>query len=160
MDLHPHVAPLAALLGTWRGTGRGSYPTISSFTYTDEWTFSHLGKPFIAFVQRTWSPEGKPMHTESGYLRCVGDDAVEIVAALPTGQVELGGGRAEVSGGVLVVRTDATVSATPTAKRVDSIVRSFRVDGDALTIEMAMAAVGQELGHHLGSELTRGRMPA
>lgn len=160
MDLHPNVAPLATLLGTWRGSAQGSYPTIAPFDYTDEWTFSHTGKPFIAFVQRTWSPAGQPMHTESGYLRCPGGDAVEIVAALPTGQVESGVGRADVTDGGVEVTTDATVTSTPTGKRVDRIVRRFHVDGDALTIEMSMAAVGQELGHHLGSRLTRARMPA
>ncbi len=159
MDLHPHVAPLAALLGTWRGTGRGSYPTITSFDYTEEWTFTHTGKPFIAFVQRTRSPEGRPMHTESGYLRCVGEGAVEIVAALPTGHVERGAGRADVGEGVLTVHTDAAVDGTPTAKEVARIVRTFRVEGDTLTIDLAMAAVGQELGHHLGSRLTRETMP-
>ena len=155
MDLHPNVAPLAGLLGTWRGVGRGEYPTITGFDYTDEWVFSHSGKPFIGFVQRTHSPAGQPMHTESGYLRPVGDGSVEIVAALPTGQVELGGGRAASDGDVLTITTDATVTRTPTAKQVDRITRSFTVRGDTLQVELAMAAVGLELTHHLSSRLDR-----
>ena len=158
MDLHPNVVPLEALLGTWRGEGRGEYPTITSFGYADEWVFSHSGQPFLAFVQRTKSPTGQPMHTESGYLRCPAPGVVEIVAALPTGQVELGGGTAEAADGVLTVATDAGVSNTPTAKTVERITRTFRVEGDALTIDLAMAAVGQELGHHLASRLTRDTM--
>lgn len=158
MELHPNVAPLAPLLGTWRGKGQGEYPTITSFEYVDEWTFSHTGKPFVAFVQRTRSASGQPMHTESGYLRCPGDGTVEIVAALPTGQVELGGGTAEVTDGVLTVATEATVANTPSAKHVDLIRRSFRVEGDSLGIELAMAAVGQQVTHHLSSRLTRATM--
>lgn len=155
MDLHPNVAPLEALLGSWRGLGRGEYPTITSFEYADEWVFSHSGKPFIAFVQRTRSPAGQPMHTESGYLRAIGEAAVEIVTAIPTGQVEMGGGRAVSENGILTVTTDASVTRTPTAKQVDRITRSFTVRGDTLEIEMWMAAVGLGLTHHLSSRLER-----
>ena len=38
---HPAVAPLAFLLGKWRGEGEGSFPTISSFRYGEELLFSH-----------------------------------------------------------------------------------------------------------------------
>ena len=158
MDLHPNVATLAPLIGVWRGAGQGEYPTITSFAYTDEWTFSHTGKPFVAFVQRTRSTSGAPMHTESGYLRGTGEGALEIVAALPTGQVEIGAGHAQTRDSVLVISTDAEVHATPSAKRVDRIVRTFRVDGDTLTIELAMSAVNQPVTHHLASQLSRERM--
>ncbi len=158
MDLHPNIAPLAPLLGTWRGRGHGEYPTITSFSYADEWTFSHTGKPFVAFVQRTRSEAGQPMHTEAGYLRCPGDGTVEIVAALPMGQVELGTGSADATDGVLTVATDAGVTATPSAKSVDRIVRTFRVEGDTLDIDLGMAAVGHPVTHHLTSRLTRETM--
>ena len=153
MDLHPNLDALAPLLGTWRGEGHGEYPTISSFDYADEWVFSHTGKPFVAFVQRTRSPAGAPMHTEAGYLRAT--PAVEIVAALPTGQTELGTGTAEVSDGVLLVSTDAEVRCTASAKTVDRIVRRFRLEGDVLDYDMEMAAVGVGLTLHLRSRLTR-----
>ena len=153
MDLHPNLTGLAPLLGTWRGEGHGEYPTISSFEYADEWVFSHTGKPFVAFVQRTRSPAGAPMHTEAGYLRAT--PAVEIVAALPTGQTELGTGTAEVSDGVLLVSTDAEVRCTASAKTVDRIVRRFRLEGDVLDYDMEMAAVGVGLTLHLRSRLTR-----
>jgi hypothetical protein len=38
---HPAVAPLAFLLGKWRGEGEGSFPTISPFRYGEELLFSH-----------------------------------------------------------------------------------------------------------------------
>lgn len=156
MTLAPNLVPLAPLIGTWRGTGRGHYPTISDFAYTDEWQFLDVGKPFLAFVQRTWHPDThQPMHTEAGYLRVPTEGVLEIVAALPTGQTELGTGTLQTADGVLTLSTDAAVACTPSAKRVDRIARVFTVDGDQLLYRMSMAAVGIEGTPHLESVLAR-----
>lgn len=155
MALHPALAHLAGLVGTWRGQGHGEYPTIREFDYTDEWQITDVGKPFLFFVERTWNADGAPMHTETGYLRAPTADTVEIVAALPTGQSEIGMGVCAASDELLAVSTDAEVRNTPTAKRVDRIVRRFDVRGDTLDYEMEMAAVGQGLTLHLRSTLQR-----
>lgn len=155
MALHPALVPLTPLIGTWRGPATGEYPTITTFTYTDEWQFLDVGKPFLAFIERTWNAEGSPMHTETGYLRFPAPDVVEIVAALPTGQAELGVGSYLATPDAVTIVTDAEVRNTPSAKRVDRILRRFTVRGDELSYHLEMAAVGQDLTTHLRAQLTR-----
>ncbi len=157
MDLHPHCEPLAYLLGTWTGAGVGDYPTIDRFAYTEEVTFGHVGKPFLAYNQRTRHADtGQPLHAEAGYLRALGENQVELVIVQPSGIVELHHG--EVRGQTLALELDA-VHVTPTAKSVTDVQREFRVasvdDRLVLSYDMSMAAVGQPMTHHLHAELTQ-----
>jgi hypothetical protein len=151
--LHADLAPLAGLLGSWRGEGAGEYPTIEGFRYGEEVRFWHVGKPFLAYAQRTWSLEdGRPLHAETGYWRAKPDGAVEVVLAHPTGIVEVLEGRLE--GGRIDLRSTA-MAGTSTAKEVTTLRRRFDLDGDRLAYSVAMAAVGQPLQHHLAAELFR-----
>jgi len=157
-ELHPTLTPLAFLLGEWEGPGEGHYPTIEPFTFTEHLTFGHLGKPFLAYLQRTRAADGSPMHTESGYLRVTGPTAegeghvVELVLSMPTGVAEVLVGTVQ---GRVVELASTLVGLTPSAKRVEATERTLRLDGDRLVVDTAMAAVGQPLTHHLHSELRR-----
>jgi hypothetical protein len=149
------------LLGTWRGSGHGEYPTIASFDYSEEITFAHVGKPFISYVQRTaLAATGLPAHAESGYLRAVGDDTYEFVITSPTGLTEIDRAVLTTKPALRLEVTADVVHGTPSAKSVTALVRRIAVDHDELRYDLSMAAVGQPLTHHLRAELRRVVDPA
>ena len=161
--LHPDVAPFAPLLGSWKGKGSGKYPDIEDFEYLEMVTFTQVGKPFIAYTQRTRDAStGAPLHAETGYLRALPGghvydadrlrNATALVIAQPSGIVEVHDvqlGRNEL------LMTSTQVVSTPTAKRVDEVTRHIRIDGDDLIYELHMAAMGHPLQFHLAAQLTR-----
>lgn len=154
MELSQNLQPVAALIGTWDGDGRGSYPTIADFTYREELTFTDIGKPFLQYEQRTWNGEGNLMHVESGYLRITSPTTAELVLAIPTGQSELLEGSLSTDDG-LKLQLEGTIMNTSTAKHVESTRRTYRLDGDTLSTDFHMAAVGVEMTLHLESTLSK-----
>ncbi len=152
--MHPDLAPIAFLLGTWRGDGTGVYPTIADFAYGEEVRFSEVGKPFLAYTQRTWAlDDGRPLHAEMGYWRPQPAGRLEVVLAHPTGVTEI------QEGTVSEDRIDLTatvIGRSASAKEVAALRRTFeRTAPDILRYEVAMAAVGQPLQVHLSAELHR-----
>ena len=156
------LGPLHAFVGTWVGEGEGIYPTIPTFGYREEITFTDGGvKPFLGYVQRTSAlDDGRPLHAESGFLRWA-TRSPEWIIASPTGLTEVLVGTAtvvndgEVDEGLdLHLRTSA-VSLSPTAKLVESVERILRVRGDVLDYELHMAAVGEPHQLHLTATLRR-----
>ncbi|MDT5146360.1 MAG: hypothetical protein QOC58_1005 [Mycobacterium sp.] len=157
VDLHPDLADLAPLLGTWSGRGTGKYPTIEPFDYLEEVVYSHVGKPFLVYGQKTRAvADGKPLHAETGYLRVPRPGQVELVLAHPSGITEIEVGTYSVTGGGLDVEmSTTTIGLTPTAKEVTGLSRSLRLDGDELAYTVRMGAVGQPLQDHLAAVLHR-----
>ena len=142
------------LPGVWRGDGEGHYPTITTFGFREELTFTRLGdKPVIAYAQRTWHhDDGRPLHVECGYLRC-DRERVELVLAQPTGFAEIHHGRA--ADGVIEFGLTAfarSMSALP----VQTLRRRSQLDGDdRLVCDLWMSYRGVVDGHHLRSVLLR-----
>lgn len=156
MELHPALEPLAPLLGTWSGRGRGDYPTISPFEYLEEVVFGHTGKPFLTYNQRTRSPDGAPMHAETGYLRVPAPGRAELVLAHPTGVTEVEEGAFSIAVGAMVIELASTsIGRTASAKDVAALGRSITVAGGELHYTVQMCAVGQPLQHHLSATLFR-----
>jgi nitrobindin-like protein len=151
--VHPDIAPLAFLLGTWTGEGKGDYPTIEPFAYTEEATFAHSGKPLLSYQQRTWSSaDGTAMHSESGFLRPVKNDALELVLAHAFGNVEVSEGSWR---GQRIELVSRALVPTSTAKEIQSVRRIIQVDGDTMTYRIDMATSGQPLQQHLVATLAR-----
>lgn len=145
--------PFAALAGTWRGSGRGEYPTIVDFAYDEELVVIAVpGRPVAHWRSVTRdAATGEPRHAESGFLRAT-PNGIELVVAHSFGIVETAVG--SFDGNVLALRSSG-LTGTPSAKQVDETERRYELDHDTLRYEIAMAAVGVPLTHHLDGQLHR-----
>ncbi|MFI5986709.1 FABP family protein [Streptomyces sp. NPDC051555] len=156
---HPLLGPVLGFLGTWHGRGRGGYPTLGGeFTYAQEVTFSHDGRPFLHYETRAWllDADGAPLRPsarESGWWRLQPDGRVEALITQPTGIAEILVGRAD---GTAVDLATHEVALAPTAKEVNATRRRYTLAEDGtLTFVHDLAAVGQPLQHHLSAQLRR-----
>lgn len=160
--LHPDLAHVAVLPGAWSGTGAGEYPTIEPFRYTETITFGHVGKPFLAYGQRTRAlgdgdVPGLTLHAETGFWRFPSPGRAEVVLAHPSGITEIQEGTVSIDadGTIVIDLASTVVGQTTTAKSVTAIARTFRVHGDVIDYTVRMAAVGQPMVHHLAASLRR-----
>ena len=164
VGLHDALAPLAFLVGTWRGLGVVGYPTIEGSRYEQELVFAHDGRPFLSYASRSWLiDEGgqrvRPAASETGFWRPGGEPrSVEVMLAHPTGIVEVYVG--EVVFNRVELATDV-VARTQTAKAVAGLKRLYGLVGGEdgqerdLAYAVDMAAVGQPLQSHLSARLSR-----
>ena len=156
-ELHPDCEPLRLLLGTWRGEGRGDYPSIEPFDYLEEVTFGHVGKPFLAYSQKTRHKDtGEPLHAETGYWRPVASDTIEVVLAHPTGVSEITEGSFALHADELNIKLASShIGLTTTATEVTQVVRRITATADTLHYTLDMAAVGHPLQRHLEATLSK-----
>jgi hypothetical protein len=144
-ELHPALAPLSFLLGRWEGAGVGGYPTIESFQFGQELSFSHIGKPYLIYSSQTWRLG------EDGAIGQPGGK-LEVLLAHPTGFVEIYLG--EITGTRIDMATDV-VARTTSAKEVTAGRRLYGLVGQDLAYAYDLAAVGQELQPHLSAQLKK-----
>jgi hypothetical protein len=154
--------PVAWLLGTWYGAGRGEYPTIEAFGYDQEVAFAHDGRPFLHYFSRTWVTDAdgervRPGALETGFLRLGAEKTedghpVELVLAHPTGYAEVWYGVAD--GARLTLATDV-VARTMTAKDYTAGQRMYGLVEGSLMYAYDMAAMDQPMQSHLWGRLER-----
>ncbi len=173
---HPAIAPLSFLLGRWKGTGKGDYPTIKPFNFFQEAVFTHIGKPYLIYTSRTWrlaeDDNGEPSRDENGQLirleplavetgfwRPQPAGKVEVLLTHPTGISEIYAGEFRSLTSIELV-TDAvarTATAKPytAGKRLYGLVPSQTREGEKdLAYAFDMAAMGQPLTPHLWAVLS------
>jgi hypothetical protein len=153
--LHPDLAVLSGLIGTWAGAGTGSYPTIETFGYLERITVTHGPKPFLSYTQRTWAADdGRPLHVETGYLRVPSPSRVEFIVSHATGVSEIGeGSLIETNTGFVLAIESTSIGLPASATQVTAVNRTIRLAADQLSYELEMAAVGHPLTHHLAASL-------
>ncbi|GFO31540.1 THAP domain-containing protein 4 [Plakobranchus ocellatus] len=152
------LKPLAWLFGKWRGEqGRGKYPTIQDFSYTEEAEFSPIGmQPNVEFKLYSFKPDtNAPMHRETGFVKIKpGTNHIAFVAAHNLGVIDIQEG--EVSGQELNV-TSHSVGRTTFNK--DPIVkvtkRRLKRINDELELVMEMETDKTELTEHLRITYTK-----
>jgi hypothetical protein len=173
---HPAIAPIGFLLGRWKGTGKGAYPTIKPFNYFQEAVFTHIGKPYLIYTSRTWrlaeddngepsrDEDGQlirlePLAVETGFWRPQPEGKVEVLLTHPTGITEIYAGEFRSLTSIELV-TDAvarTATAKPytAGKRLYGLVPSQTREGEKdLAYAFDMAAMGQPLTPHLWAVLS------
>jgi hypothetical protein len=161
-DTPAALVPLAWLIGDWAGAGVAGYPSMEQdLQFGQEVSFSHDGRPFLAYTSRTWlldeaGAKVRPLASETGYWRPGaaegGRTPVEVLLSHPTGIVETYYGHVE--GARAEIATDV-VARTTTAKEYNAAHRLYGlVEGDLMWV-MEMAAVGHPLTAHVSARLKR-----
>ena len=156
-NLHPDLIPLAWLVGTWRGKGRGEYPNVEGFQFAQEVSFNHDGRPFLNYYSRSWLIDEndeiiRPAASETGFWRVKENNVLEVILAHNTGIAE--GWVGLVQGAKIQLAMDQGYS-SPSAKIVTAGSRLYGLVEGELFTSYDMAAQGQTLQAHLWSSLER-----
>jgi len=156
-NLHLDLMPLAWLVGSWRGKGRGEYPNVPGFQFAQEVNFNHDGRPFLNYFSRSWIIDEnneiiRPAASEVGFWRIKENNVLEVILAHNTGIAE--GWVGIVKGAKIQLEMDQGYS-SPSAKIVTAGSRLYGLVEGELFTSYDMAAEGQTLQAHLWSSLER-----
>ena len=156
-NLHPDLMPLAWLIGTWRGKGRGEYPNLPVFQFAQEVSFNNDGMAVLNYFSRSWVIDEndeiiRPAASEVGFWRVKENNVLEVLLAHNTGIAE--GWVGVVNGAKIQLEMDQGYS-SPSAKIVTAGSRLYGLVEGELFTSYDMAAQGQTLQAHLWSSLER-----
>jgi len=155
--LHEDLYPLAWLVGTWRGKGRGEYPGITPFQFAHEVTFNHDGRDFLNYYSRSWILDEKDeivsaSESEVGFWRTKPNNVLEVVLSHSRGISE---GWVGVHDGPKIQLAMDQGYSSPSSKIVTAGSRLYgRVEGE-LFWAYDMAAEGQTIQAHIWSTMER-----
>ena len=134
------IQVLDLLQGTWKGEGRGQFPTVTSFNHRDTLTFTRRDEKTLAYEQRAQkrydgSTEWLESHWESGFIRILEDGELELISA----QI----GRAEVLIGMIetldnMIRIHFVSKSIMNDPRMISSARTFELEDNTLRYQMEM----------------------
>ncbi len=149
---------LQQLAGTWEGTGKGEFPTISPFTYREVLEVrGDQEDALLHYQQQTWRQEdGQEVdsHRETGFIGLADSETVQILNAQGSDRVEVLRGHVEVRENKLLLDLDSVALAHD-----ERMIRSWRrlqLEGDVLRYTMGMATKHVPDGAtHLTARLTR-----
>jgi hypothetical protein len=158
--IHDALLALLPLIGVWRGSGTGVVAsTGAEFTYGQQITFAHDGRPFLAYEARSWlidTASGEIMRQawrESGFWRPgAGQDDIEVVLASNTGQAMQYAG---VAGDLRWELASGSLVPAATAKHVDAERRLYAILNEELVYATELAPAGEALATHLHARLAR-----
>jgi len=90
-NLKSIIEQLKAFEGSWKGNGKGNYPTIDAFEYEEILTFRFdMSYPLIAYEQKTLLiPQNESSHWETGFIMPLEDGSVELSNAQGGSRVEV-----------------------------------------------------------------------
>jgi hypothetical protein len=156
-NLHPDLMPLAWLVGTWRGKGRGEYPSVPGFQFAQEVSFNHDGRAFLNYFSRSWIIDEddeiiRPAASEVGFWRVKENNVIEVLLAHNSGITE--GWVGIVNGAKIQLEMDQGYS-SPSAKIVTAGSRLYGLVEGELFTSYDMAAEGKTMHAHLWSSLNR-----
>lgn len=149
---------LSQLIGVWKGSGRGEFPTIEPFTYREvfEVTEAVAGQS-LHYRQWTWRTSVDPeaiSHIETGFINLAPEAGVEILNAQGTDRVELLSGSMErtMVGFNISLRSKSIVG----DDRMIASWREWQLAADGFSYSMGMSTgVVPDGAHHLSAELRR-----
>lgn len=165
--VHPEIAHLSWLLGTWKGIGRGQYPTAEPFMFEQILQFASDGRPFLEYRCVTWVVNADaerlhPSHTEQGYWRGAPGNGVEVMISNPLGICEIWTGQVEVTGlenaritGAKLLLAAHAVTGSPTAAKVHTAERMYGLRDGRLLMAFDMGADDHATDSHVWISMER-----
>jgi hypothetical protein len=147
------------LIGEWSGSGRGEFPTVEPFEYLETITFAGDHRPFLHYEKKTrrrnaGQADYIPSHWESGFLRLLPNDEVELVNVQGSGRLERLTGSLDPTETGLILRLKSTDFLND--PRMVETSRIIIVEGNSLNYSQTMhttAVPGP--AHHVQARLNK-----